>query len=122
VYSLGISQTFKVYSGRMGKTKAPPAKKIAFKTKDGKEIAFKSTGGHGKQSVRVKQLEKRLSAMEKAVLKYNDAVQSNKAKKEQQRASGERADGAGASKADKQTKGSKDAAVIERVGAAKAKM
>jgi hypothetical protein len=94
----------------MGKAKAVvPAKQIAFKTKDGKEIAFKSTRGHGKPDARVKQLEKRLSAMEKAVSKYNNAVQVKKAVKEQQ--------------SDKPVKGGKDVAAIARVGeAGKAKV
>ena len=95
----------------MGKAKAAaPAKQIAFKTKDGKEIAFKSTRGHGKPDARVKQLEKRLSAMEKAVSKYNNAVQAQKVRKEQQQS-------------DKPAKGGKDAAAPARVGeAGKAKV
>jgi hypothetical protein len=58
-------------------------KPIAFKTKDGKAIEFKSGGvKKAKAVVRVKQLEKRLSAMEKAVMKYNHDVKVNKEVKE----------------------------------------
>jgi hypothetical protein len=63
--------------------------KIAFKTKDGKAVSFKSTGVKQVKAVaRVKQLEKRLSAMEKAVLSYNAAVEKRKKEKSDSDASG----------------------------------
>lgn len=70
--------------GAMARTinAAMKKKPISFTTKDGKSIVFKSGGvKKAKAAVRVKQLEKRLSAMEKAVLKYNHDVEKNKEKK-----------------------------------------
>ena len=55
---------------------------IAFKTKDGKAVSFKSAGvKNAKATVRVKELEKRLSAMEKAVKQYNTSVDKQKREK-----------------------------------------
>lgn len=57
-------------------------KNIAFKTKDGKEINFKKKGTHAKTSKVVlnqdKKVVKSISALEKAILQYNHAVQNTK--------------------------------------------
>jgi hypothetical protein len=57
-------------------------KGVSFVTKGGKEISFKSSSDRSnKSTTHVKQLEKRMSAMEKAVMKYNIAIQKHEAKK-----------------------------------------
>jgi uncharacterized membrane protein YgcG len=65
-------------------TTAAKKKAISFKTKDGKDIVFKTHVGvtKAKQTARVKMLEKRLTAMEKAVLKYNHDILKSKEKKQ----------------------------------------
>lgn len=83
--------------------KAVPGKgKIAFTTKDGKTVSFKSTGVKKvKAATRVKALEKRLSAMEKAVLHYNRGVEESKKKKSDAASAGTVASvGGGAGKCD----------------------
>jgi hypothetical protein len=63
-------------------TKKAGSGSIAFTTKGGKEIAFKAKGSNAKRrQVHVKQMEKRLSAIEKAVMQYNHAVTTPTAKK-----------------------------------------
>jgi hypothetical protein len=63
------------------------AKKIVFKTKDGKEVSFKKKPGAAKErKVKgMKAFEKRLSAMEKAVIQYNSSVQKHREKKEKEK-------------------------------------
>lgn len=86
--------------------KKTSTKSISFVTKGGKEVTFKPTGSRSKaRSTHVKQLEKRLSAMEKAVMQYNNAVQNQKAKKQAGCEGGECKDGESVVKADKCVKG-----------------
>lgn len=71
---------------RMGRAKngkeVVVSKKIAFKTKDGKEVSFAPKGKNAaKKKVHMKSLEKRLTAMEKAILHYNHAVEAHKERK-----------------------------------------
>jgi hypothetical protein len=63
------------------------AKKIVFKTKDGKEVSFKKKQGAAKERKvkALKAFEKRLTAMEKAVIHYNTAVQKHHEKKEKEK-------------------------------------
>ena len=57
--------------------------KVAFTTKDGKAVQFKPAGTKAaKTKMHVKQLEKRLSAMEQAVMKYNNVVQQREVQKQ----------------------------------------
>lgn len=64
------------------------AKKIVFKTKDGKEVSFKKKPGGAKvkKENKMKTMEKRLSAMEKAVIQYNKAAAKHNEKKEKAKA------------------------------------
>lgn len=64
------------------------AKKIVFKTKDGKEVSFKKKPGAAKvkKENKIKTMEKRLSAMEKAVIQYNKAAAKHNEKKEKAKA------------------------------------
>ena len=74
--------------GAMAKTinAATKKKPISFTTKDGKSIAFKSGGvKKAKTAHHVKQLEKRLSAMEKAVQQYNSGVAAASAAKKEKK-------------------------------------
>lgn len=85
--------------------KKTSTKSISFVTKSGKEVTFKPTGSRSKaRSTHVKQLEKRLSAMEKAVMQYNNAVQNHQAKRKAGGESDECKDGKGVVKADKPIK------------------
>lgn len=102
-------------SGSMKGAKKP----IAFTTKSGKEVVF-SSGSSAKGKIakgHIKQLEKRLSAMEKAVLKYNNAIQSSQAKKAKALQASEQQDGKGSRKEIKLIKGAKPAATVARLGA-----
>jgi hypothetical protein len=69
---------------KMKTASAIPAKKaISFKTSNGKAITFKTNVGvsKAKQTQRVKMLEKRLTMMEKMVMKQNQMVVSKGKKK-----------------------------------------
>jgi hypothetical protein len=68
------------------------AKKIAFVTKDGKEVSFKKKPGAAGQkkskAATFKVLEKRLSTMEKAILSYNKSAakhNENRAKEKKEK-------------------------------------
>ena len=67
---------------------------ISFRTNGGKEIAFKAKGANVKRrQAHVKQMEKRLSAIEKAVMQYNKDVQDRQTTKATGSESGENKDG-----------------------------
>ena len=87
-------------------TAAIKKKPISFTTKDGKSIEFKSTGVKKvKATQHVKQLEKRLSAMEKAVMKYNRDVQLSRAKEKEAK---------GVGKKEKTKESCKDAETVDK--------
>lgn len=107
-----------VIASSRGRMKGPK-QSIAFTTKGGKEISF-SSGSSAKSKIgkaHIKQLEKRLSAMEKAVLKYNNAIQNSQAKKVKALQVSEQQDGKGARKEVKLSKGAKPVATVARGGA-----
>jgi len=106
-----------VIARAMGRTMKAPKKvnekTIAFTTKDGKSIAF--SGGNGKNKIakaHIKQLEKRLSVMEKAVMKYNNAVQNHKAEKAKGVQAREHSNGGGEGKAHVASKSKKPDATV----------
>jgi hypothetical protein len=93
---------------------------ISFRTKGGKEIAFKAKGTNAKKrQVHVKQIEKRLSAMEKAVMQYNNAVQTAKTTKAVGGESGERAVGKSGKQENKPAKGKTADQTVGRAGKGK---
>jgi hypothetical protein len=95
------------------KKAASSNKSIAFTTKGGKEIAFKATGSKAKRTAtHVKQLEKRLSVMEKAVMQYNHAVQTHQAKRKEGSESVKCADGKSCEPTNKPQQGKKAVAVV----------
>ncbi len=63
------------------------AKKIVFKTKDGKEVSFKKKPGAAKvkKENKIKTMEKRLSMMEKAVIQYNKSVREHQEKRKEEK-------------------------------------
>jgi hypothetical protein len=61
------------------------AKKIAFKTKDGREVSFKKKANGPQEKKTIKLLEKRLSAMEKAVSHYNASVREHQEKRKNEK-------------------------------------
>jgi hypothetical protein len=100
----------------MGREKTAPVKKgkakqIAFTTKDGKTVNFRPTGKKAASAGKtIKALEKRLSAMEKAVIKYNeDAVRHKEKQQQQVPEGGKHGKQARVGKADFTDKGKKDA-------------
>lgn len=97
----------------MARAKKQEPKKISFKTKSGKEVVFSRPSGKAKVS-RAKSFEKRLSAMEKAILNYNHAVQAHQERKKSQ--SGEQVVGKSGKQGDKPAKGKKPAPVVVDVG------
>lgn len=100
---------------RMGRVKKEPERKVAFKTKDGKEVCFAPKGKMVvKRAAHMKALEKRLTAMEKAVLNYNHAVQVHEERKKSE--GGKQGDRKVASKGDKPGKGKKAGQVVVDVG------
>lgn len=93
--------------------KSAVKKGVSFVTKGGKEISFKSTGSRNKtRTAHVKQLEKRLSAMEKAVMQYNNAVQNQQAKRKAGCEGGECKDGKSGSKKDESSKSKASAKTV----------
>jgi hypothetical protein len=61
------------------------AQKISFKTKDGRDVMFKKKGNGAKAQKTIKMMEKRLSAMEKAVMQYNAAVRKREEKSKEEK-------------------------------------
>lgn len=61
------------------------AQKISFKTKDGRDVTFKKKGNGAKAQKTMKMMEKRLSAMEKAVMQYNAAVRKREEKPKEEK-------------------------------------
>ena len=106
----------------MVRVKKEPVKKIVFKTKDGREVNFvkkpKPAGVRVSGKNQMKMLEKRLSSMEKAILHYNNAVQTHQARKKSE--GGEQVVGKSGKQGDKPTKGKKAAASVVDVGKEKA--
>jgi len=97
--------------------KKEPVKKIAFKTKDGREVSFvkkPKTAGKAEKGGHMKMFERRLSAMEKAILSYNNAVQAHQARKKSE--GGEQVVGKSGKQGNKLEKGKKTAASVVDVG------
>lgn len=97
----------------MVRVKKEPVKKIVFKTKDGKEVNFvkkpKAAVARVSGKNQMKMLEKRLSSMEKAILHYNNAVQTREARKKSE-------GGEQVAEKSKSAKGKKAAAPVVDVG------
>lgn len=103
----------------MVRGKKEPVKTIAFKTKSGKEVSFVPKGkAVAKKKVQMKSLEKRLSAMEKAILNYNHAVQAREERKKSE--GGEQGVRKGGKQGDKPAKGKKANEVVVVDGKARA--